>query len=483
MIYTPVRLLDTSIFFIDVPIGTVCTPPAMPFGVWLALPFPETINHFNHQQAHKEALPGLTKIIGRSRTLPVLQTVRITRDAAGKVSLLATDLDSFATYTAKEAQAGPAVDILVPVDQLGKAVKCSSPGEDIGIVLESKDKVKLRYNIAGNTVEQTISTLPADEYPPIPAVRQPGVPLEPGFGQALKETLQCCSDDASRYVLRGACLDVNDKKLHYVVGTNGRMVFSANSFCFNLQKSVIIPDSKFLAWSDSLDEQPALLSVEAGLEAQKAKDGKPAVEAMAAWVKLESPRWSFVTKEIEGAFPNWHQCVPVTSSKWTVAPLSEEAVKQLIQVIPNLPGGDSPNYPVRLRIDRFLNVEGPNKEQDEWTSIPVQCVNVNGNSVSIGLNREYLLKALRFGLNKLEIQDSLSTMIISKGGKQMIISPLNLDGGKTTVASPAPAQPGAETTTPATTATMGATATAPRSNRWSIRWTKSRTGSKPSSVI
>src|ERR1019366_544667 len=134
----------------------------------------------------KEALPGLTKIIGRSRCLPVLQTVRVTRDGAGKVSLLATDLDSFATYTAMETQVGPAVDILVPVDQLGKAVKCSSPREDIGITLESKDKVKLRYNIAGNTVEQTISTLPADEYPPIPQVRQPGVQLEPGFGQALK---------------------------------------------------------------------------------------------------------------------------------------------------------------------------------------------------------------------------------------------------------------------------------------------------------
>ena len=393
----------------------------------------------------KEALPGLTKVIGRSRTLPVLQTVRITRDRDGKVSLLATDLDSFATFTAKETQIGPAVDILVPVDQLGKAVKCSSPREDIGIVLESKDKVKLRYNIAGNTVEQTISSLPADDYPPVPQVKQPSVQLEAGFGQALKEALQCCSDDASRYVLRGACLDVNDKKLHYVVGTNGRMIFSANSFCFNLKKSVIIPDSKFLAWSDFLDEQPAFLSVEPGLEAQKAKDGKPAVEATAGWVKLESPRWSFVTKEIEGAFPNWHQCVPTPNSKWTVVRLSEEAVKQLIQVIPNLPGGDSPNYPVRLRIDRYLNVEGPNKDQDDWTSIPVQTVNVNGNPVCIGLNREYLLKALRFGLNKLEIEDPLSPMVLSNGGKKIIISPLNLDGPKLT----APAQPTAEATTPA----------------------------------
>ena len=35
----------------------------------------------------KAALPGLSKVIGRSRTLPVLQTVRVTRNDAGKVSI------------------------------------------------------------------------------------------------------------------------------------------------------------------------------------------------------------------------------------------------------------------------------------------------------------------------------------------------------------------------------------------------------------
>jgi hypothetical protein len=55
----------------------------------------------------KAALPGLSKIVGKSRTLPVLQSIRVSRDAEGKVSLMATDLDAFATYTVKEAQSGP----------------------------------------------------------------------------------------------------------------------------------------------------------------------------------------------------------------------------------------------------------------------------------------------------------------------------------------------------------------------------------------
>ena len=195
----------------------------------------------------KEALPGLTKVIGRSRSLPVLQSVRIHRSRAGVVTLQATDLDSFATYTIPGVQPGGPAEVLVPIDQLSKAVKCSGAKDDIGIVPEAKDKVKLRYNIAGNVVEQTISTLPAGEFPSAPPVRQAGVQVEPQFGQALKEALACCSDDTSRRVLGGACLDVNDQRFHYIVGTNGRMLFSANSFCFTLPQSVIIPDSKFLA--------------------------------------------------------------------------------------------------------------------------------------------------------------------------------------------------------------------------------------------
>jgi hypothetical protein len=41
----------------------------------------------------KEALPGLSKIVGRSRSLPVLQSVRIQRNQEGIVTLHATDLD------------------------------------------------------------------------------------------------------------------------------------------------------------------------------------------------------------------------------------------------------------------------------------------------------------------------------------------------------------------------------------------------------
>jgi DNA polymerase III sliding clamp (beta) subunit (PCNA family) len=52
--------------------------------------------------ALKEALPGLNKIVNKKTSLPVLSCVRLARDTDGKIHLQATDLDAFATYTAKE---------------------------------------------------------------------------------------------------------------------------------------------------------------------------------------------------------------------------------------------------------------------------------------------------------------------------------------------------------------------------------------------
>ena len=104
-------------------------------------------------QELKDALPGLSKIVGRSRTLPVLQSVRVARDAEGKVSLMATDLDAFATYTVKEPQSGPALEMLMPLDQLTKSAKGMKAEGTITLIPDGKEKVKLWYSIAGNQVK------------------------------------------------------------------------------------------------------------------------------------------------------------------------------------------------------------------------------------------------------------------------------------------------------------------------------------------
>jgi hypothetical protein len=283
-----------------------------------------------------------------------------------------------------------------------------------------------------------------NEFPRVPKVNQPAIRLEPGFGTALRQALECCSDNPARPLLNGACLDVRDSQFHYVVGTNGKVLFSANSFGFDLPQSVIIPDSPFLEWTGFLGEEPGLLSVEPGQEAEPANERQPAQQARPAYVKLQAGPWTFITEEIPGKFPDWKQAVPRPNGNWTCVDLSAEAMRQLVLVTPSLPGGDPPNYPVRLRITgSYLLIEGQNRDQADWTSISVQKVAVRGKPTSIGLNRCYLLQALRFGLNKLEVEDALNPVVFtdSNGSKTMIIMPVNLVDGSVTGQVPAKSFP------------------------------------------
>src|SRR6266852_8896430 len=89
----------------------------------------------------KTALAGLSKVVSKSSRLPVLQSIRIERDAAGSVTLQSTDLDSFATYSAPQPHPGPSAALLVPLDQLSNAVKSSK--EQVGFVIEGPEATYL----------------------------------------------------------------------------------------------------------------------------------------------------------------------------------------------------------------------------------------------------------------------------------------------------------------------------------------------------
>jgi hypothetical protein len=76
-------------------------------------------------------------------------------------------------------------------------------------------------------------------------------------------------------------------------------------------------------------------------------------------------------------------------------------------------------------------------------------VKVTGNPVAVALNRRYLVNALRFGLNEVEVEDPLSPVIFSNGGKKLVIMPINLDGPARIQVSPQPQTNSEATTTPA----------------------------------
>ena len=371
----------------------------------------------------KTALTGLGKIISKRTTLPVLEHLRVTRSSQGIVTLEATDLDSTARYQVEQPSEGAPCDFLVPFHPLNQLVKGGK--EPVLIGLEPKNKVRLKTYVGNSAMEQVLDSLPLDEFPPTPATTSKPISLDATFRDSFREALDCCSDDSSRHVIHHVCLDTRHKEGHYLAATDGRHLYAANSFSFDLKEPVLIPDRPFLRWNKFLEEATTELTL------------KPKTAKQGSWLQLKSGRWTFITKGGDDEFPNWKQVVPSADSHRTQVRFDSETVATLLAGLPKLPYQDEFHRGVTVEVaGATVCFKAKAKDAKDWTKLTLHSARVLGKSVSIALNREFVLKALRYGLATLEIQDDLSPVMFSEGGRRMVVMPLKPDG-----AMPAPATP------------------------------------------
>jgi DNA polymerase III sliding clamp (beta) subunit (PCNA family) len=384
----------------------------------------------------RTALPGLSKIIGRSRSvLPVLQSVRVARNQAGTVTLEATDLDSLATFTLKDKSEGPPTQLLVPFERLQKAVKQTNGKLELS--LNGKDELTVRTFWRDTPMEEKVHVPYHDDWPKMPGVEDKGIVLDETFRDTFKEAIECASVDESRQVINSVYLDVEDKKGHYVVSTDGRILFSANSFSFAMKESIAVPTRKFLSWSGWWNEGNALLCVKA-----------PANDKETHWIKISADQWTFVTKGIEAKYPKWKECVPTDKPKTRIT-LPQSAIDGVLEVIARLPGEDLPYHDITLNVAKnTLVLQGRSKESDKPVAVPIVEAQVEGPSIIIAVDRFNLVKALRFGLNQIDLIDELSPLVVRNGGKRMIIMPIRPAASAAPKVQP---QPPAPTTSTATT--------------------------------
>ena len=380
----------------------------------------------------KDALPGLSKVVSKSSSLPVLRSVRVARSKTGHITVQATDLDSLVTYHGQEPQAGAACGLLVPFEPFRNIVKACPSQERLHLVLDEKDRVTLRYFIGRTPVEQIFEVPFIDDWPKLPSVTEPAACVNADFKQALREALDCVGNDPSRLVTQGAFIDATKRKANYLVGTDGRHLYAANSFTLDLRESVIVPCRKFLLWPVFAQDGDWTVAV---------GPGKPDGQ----WLQIASARWTLLTKAIEGPYPKWRNVLPAGQDGTHVV-LNEAAVAQLLETAPRLPASDETNQPVELEVrDEKLWLKGRAKGQSEWTSFNVPGATVRGKPCCVRFNRLYLVKALRWGLHDIELHDATTPVVFSHAGRRLVVAVIGDQNPHPDPASPsgpaAPAQP------------------------------------------
>lgn len=372
----------------------------------------------------KPALTGLSKVISKRCTLPVLNHVKIERTAEGWLALTGTDLDTFITCRLEQPSTGEPISLLVPYDELLKIVKNCEKTDSILVGADGKASVTIEYAVGTQIAKASVNSLPVEEFPPIPRMKGEPTPLNDALRLAIHEAMECASTDATRLILNGAYLDLSKPKAHYVVGTDGRHLFSSNSFNLPLKESLIIPSHKFVEWKEFNNDGEWQLKT---ASAEK-KDEH-------SYLQISSRRWRFITRQIEGAYPNWRQVVPSPNSGNITLTFDPQTLGALSTTIERMPCHDAVNLTIGLEWKNGkLHLLGKDARDSEWMRVPVEVKGV-GKDISIYFNRHLLTKAFSFGLNTVELIDPMSPLRFVNGGRQMIVMPLRPDVGNP------PAQP------------------------------------------
>jgi DNA polymerase III sliding clamp (beta) subunit (PCNA family) len=358
------------------------------------------------------ALLGLGKVACRKSTLPILGSVLITQQN-NQLTLRATDLETWVIYHCNDHIPGDSFSVAVAFKDLQVVVKKAPPGESIQIQSES-GKVIARYHLNGTAIDQSLESYPVDDFPELIPLEGEPIPVTAECRQSILQAFECASSDETRYRLNGIYLDVSGKSGHYVVATDGRHLYSSNSFTLPLSRSVLIPSHAFWNWS---------------LFRRSADDwrlrAEPARENGAGRVELSTGLWALIQRQIEGPYPNWRQVVPRQNAN-TVATLTDESLRFIMHAVPQLPDTSSTDQPISLRFDERGVRLFASSPDATWTELAIPAAKTKGTPLTIHLNRGYLLKAARFGMSRIEGVDRVSPLRFSEEGRQMVVMPLRV---------------------------------------------------------
>ncbi len=333
----------------------------------------------------KSAIQGLSRVVSRKSTLPVLQHVRIAVED-GKATGSVTDLDSSLTCRFQDASCDGTGVMLVPFSELQPLTK----GRDADPVeIATTDGLMTITNtVAGQAIARTVPSLDPKEWPVLPG-EVPVASVDSSFLTQIRRAASFVSTDETRYVLTGVYLDIG-KDGDYLVATDGRRLTALNSPKLPIAESCIVPPTKFITWNKLT--------------------GETTLGHASGWFRLVTDNWDYRVRTIEGTYPNWRQVVPTEAGKQRVE-FSEESVAFLSSVLPTLAGNATANATVTLRAKAGkVIVSGCGEHDPQVSALELSdCTMSDGASTSV--SRWYLLDALTAGFRSFAFSDSASPLV------------------------------------------------------------------------
>jgi len=324
-----------------------------------------------------DLLKALLLVLGaieRRQTMPILSNVLlVARDH--RLLITATDLEiELITEISLVEMADPDQ---ITVDARKLLDICRTLPSGILINMLSTNN---RLIIISNKSRFNLATLSADDFPNIGSEFKKR--FEFSVSQSVFKTLieniyfSMAQDDV-RYYLNGALFELNQGVIR-LVSTDGHRLASAVSVLDEslmgpqikqLKETVIIPRKTIMELKRLLINDESLLNISLG----------------AGHICITSPSFKFISKLLEGKFPEYSQVIPKVGDK--IAILDRCQLRQSLARVSIL--SNEIHRGVRLSFDSLLKISANNPAQEEAKEELI--LNYQGDPLEIGFNVNYLI--------------------------------------------------------------------------------------------
>jgi DNA polymerase-3 subunit beta len=355
------------------------------------------------------ALQAVAGIVERRHTLPILANVLLRKDGPA-VELTTSDLEIQVRTRAELGGDSGSYSTTVGARKLIDILR-SLPDDQVITLSSAQNKLTLQ---AGKS-RFTLQTLPADDFPLVNEAADYG----PAFAvpqKTLKHLINqvhfAMAVHDIRYYLNGILFVAEGKTLTLVATDGHRLGLAQAQLESDIPKQeVILPRKTVLELQRLLRDEDTPIELRfAGNQAKFAFSGM-----------------EFVTKLVEGKFPDYNRVIPKNHKNAIVlgrAPLLASLQRAAIMTSEKFKG-------VRVNVEPgLLRIAATNAEQEEAKE--ELEIDYNGDAIEIGFNVTYLIDALANlsqEMVKVELQDGNSSALITvpeQVGFKYVVMPMRI---------------------------------------------------------
>lgn len=321
-----------------------------------------------------EGIQIVSSGVSARTTLPILHNFLL-ETQNGKLKLVRTDME-MATVHFVAAEIEEEGSITVPLKEFSDIIKNLADDKEIHLQSDENNK----FHIKSGKSKFWVMGTPKAEYPAIPEVERAGsVSLDPLLLQQMVEkTAFSASTQETRYILNGLLWNNSAENFEVVATDGGRLAVATQPALAGSQEFKIIIPTKIL------NEVCRFISI-----AKPEKDSKIEVNVASNQVSFMMNETTFISRLIEGNFPNYKQVIP---TKTTVK--FEAFVKELLASTRRaaLCAGEFGSI-VKYRVENnVLTVSSNSQNMDFTDELPVEYT---GEAFEANFKPQYIIDVLK----------------------------------------------------------------------------------------